>query len=913
MSCSLYILRKYWRKHLRTAFALLFSGLLLTAIITSVFLFIREEISREVESGYDSYGKYELLLSNVPDDFKNELTSAGSAFTHETITVPGKADFYGKQYTYGYADEGYSLLQAPMKDGSMPVSENEAAVEQSLLESAGYLGKVGDSITINGDRYILKGIIDKSFSRTLCEKAEYTADDEIPPNPIPLIYIGKPSAALTADYTIDMYSGADVITYDENDKTVIFGISDVAFVTQLEEIYSARNEDAFLHFVTNRHKHDIMDEQHLIDTNTLWFIIMSAICALISVLSFICILNIVFKERESTDRLLRNIGFSKAKSVGMYSAEAVLLFVIQTIFGILFGILFYVLTYAVRTVFMDMSRYSAFTSDPLVLGATANPFMIAVIFSAITICFGYLVFVPVALSSKKKKKRRLFRCFGSSAAMISRSLSNKGITLIQTAALSLIVFGTVLGYMRYTDDGKMFLNYLMFEFPPNYSVGMLDMEEDGISDYLHCNPIGAVTIGQDEAHGLKIAEYSYSSGLSDKDTENFRDAFSFGCIKNTFAVCDSETFAYNDNRHTKLQIDDDAKSSVSELSDEKYKSIFDTGKMSGKYCYNIPIRLADKKTLNVLSEYISGGLPDLSALDSGEQVILVQKTDRNVYKTGDSLEIMSLTANDSNYGIGKVAEHTFEIGATLTLNGLSDTDKLLRCLMDFGFNDEENDGYFLLTTAAGAASCGFSGAVYNSVYSFDEIDGGLIPPTAGMERTNLSELKNQEFINNVNKISGTVATVLIMSLLGFAAYFSCIGLKIKIKSYEISVLRALGTPLSRIRRKLFISNLRIPIVSTVIAWLAACGVQLFTSKMYDKVLIMEEQLESGSGTVDKSEISNIINNCFLNDEFWMVPLIKPLIIIFIAVSVITVILTMLSTTKFTSEISVQLNEERKRQ
>lgn len=28
-----------------------------------------------------------------------------------------------------------------MKNGSMPVSENEAAVEQSLLESVGYLGK----------------------------------------------------------------------------------------------------------------------------------------------------------------------------------------------------------------------------------------------------------------------------------------------------------------------------------------------------------------------------------------------------------------------------------------------------------------------------------------------------------------------------------------------------------------------------------------------------------------------------------------------------------------------------------------------------------------------------------------------------------------------------------------------------
>ena len=143
------------------------------------------------------------------------------------------------------------------------------------------------------------------------------------------------------------------------------------------------------------------------------------------------------------------------------------------------------------------------------------------------------------------------------------------------------------------------------------------------------------------------------------------------------------------------------------------------------------------------------------------------------------------------------------------------TDKTLRCLLDFGFQEKENSGCFLLTTAAGAASSGFSGAVYNNVYSSTDIDGGLVPPAAGMARTNLGEMKRQEAIDKFNRMSGTLATVLIMSLLGFAAYFSCIGLKIRMKSYEISVLRALGTPLSRIRRKLFISNLRIPVIATI--------------------------------------------------------------------------------------------------
>ena len=917
MSCYFYILCKYWRKHLRTALSLLFSGLLLTAIITSVFLFIREEINREVETGYDTFGKYDLILSGIPDDIKNELIPSDLTFTHETVTVPGKADFYGKEYNYGYTDKACNLLHVPMKNGSMPFFENEAAVEQSLLESVGYLGKTGDSITINGKQYILTGIIDKAYSeRPLCEKAEYTDDDEIPPDPLPLIYVGKPSDTATTGYTIDLYGGGGItVKNKESGELSIFGISDREFVTLIEEKYSSQNgDDAYLHFYANNHEENITDEQHLINRNTLWLIIMSSICALIAVLSFICVLNIVFRERENTGRLLHNIGFSKTKSTIMYATEAVMLFVAQTVFGIALGILFYSVSYSVRTGIMGMSGYSAFTTDPIVLGATADPLIIAVIFSAITITLGYLVFIPITLSSKKQKKKRLLHCSNSAEGILSRSLGSKGITLIQTVALSLIVFGTVLGYMRYTRDGKVVMNWLLFDFPPTYTIGSLDsldMEEDGIADYLSCPPITATSLGQDEAHNLKIANYGYTYGLSDNDTEKFTDALSFGYIENTFAVCDSETPAYKNSPETALQTDDDTIASVSELSDKEYKSFFGSDGIGGKFCYNIPIRLADEKTLNELSSYISGGLPDISALNSGEKVIMVQESGRNTYKVGDSIRIMGVTANDSNYGIGKVADHTFNIGATLTLNNLS--DKTLRCLLDFGFQEKENSGCFLLTTAAGAASSGFSGAVYNSVYSSTDIDGGLVPPAAGMTRTNLGEMKRQETIDKFNRMSGTLATVLIMSLLGFAAYFSCIGLKIRMKSYEISVLRALGTPLSRIRRKLFISNLRIPVIATAFAGLAAYGVQLFTNRMYDKVDIMKEQLESGIADFDESAASDIINNCFLNDEFWMVPLIKPLVIIFIAISIITVILTVLSTKKFTSEISVQLNEERKRQ
>ncbi len=97
-------------------------------------------------------------------------------------------------------------------------------------------------------------------------------------------------------------------------------------------------------------------------------------------------------------------------------------------------------------------------------------------------------------------------------------------------------------------------------------------------------------------------------------------------------------------------------------------------------------------------------MPDISALNSEEKVIMVQESGRNTYKVGDSIRIMGVTANDSNFGIGKVADHTFTVGATLTLNNLS--DKTLRCLIDFRLSGKRKQRMF---PANHCRRCGFFG------------------------------------------------------------------------------------------------------------------------------------------------------------------------------------------------------------
>lgn len=55
------ITMKYWKKHLKSAVALLFSGVLLTAIIFAALMSLREECVRFYERAFDN-----MCLSQTP-------------------------------------------------------------------------------------------------------------------------------------------------------------------------------------------------------------------------------------------------------------------------------------------------------------------------------------------------------------------------------------------------------------------------------------------------------------------------------------------------------------------------------------------------------------------------------------------------------------------------------------------------------------------------------------------------------------------------------------------------------------------------------------------------------------------------------------------------------------------------------
>ena len=204
--------------------------------------------------------------------------------------------------------------------------------------------------------------------------------------------------------------------------------------------------------------------------------------------------------------------------------------------------------------------------------------------------------------------------------------------------------------------------------------------------------------------------------------------------------------------------------------------------------------------------------------------------------------------------------------------------------------------------------------------------------SSGMEFFSYRQQKRERFLAKASQYGSAMLMISIMSLLGFAAYFNGIGMKIRLKEYEISILRAVGTPLKLIRKRLLIDGIKIPLIASGAALAVIKGLQILTSKVYDAYInsfcsFNSKQLDAlgqddgglalESLQVEEMQLDNYRDklhyNFFLDDELWKVDPVIPIMIIFAVMCAITILLTRKSFKRFTPDIASSLSKGRKRQ
>ena len=327
--------------------------------------------------------------------------------------------------------------------------------------------------------------------------------------------------------------------------------------------------------------------------------------------------------------------------------------------------------------------------------------------------------------------------------------------------------------------------------------------------------------------------------------------------------------------------------------------------------------LDDDLLIKDLEKYVVSGSINAQKLNAGKEIIFVASDEK--YSNINGSFTLCSAAGNTDFGIDEVVKSDVKIGAVVILP--KDMNRVLKYCV------KGSDDYNFLTTVSGAKQLKLHNAAYTEIFSAEHIDGGLIPMTSGMVLTSYSQLKSERFISKATSYGGTVMIIVIMSLLGFAAYWGGIDMKIRIKEYEISVLRAVGTPIKTIRRRLLIDSIKIPMISSVVAFIIVRIIQQITSKVYDIYINAfwefnnrfieadaesQERMIGESFTVDAYR-DKLHYNFFLDDELWKVNPVIPIIIIFAVMCIITILLTQKSFKRFTPDIASSLAKGRKRQ
>lgn len=906
MKTYIYLTLKYWQKHKKNAAALLFAGVLLTAVVFLTLMSNRERWVRQCHKVFDMYGHIGCVLVGSDDETLSKLTAGKTGYNYGAIYVYGTLGIDDKQFTYGTIDDKKNVMHIPLDEGRMPQTDTEIAASVKVLNALFWVGKCGDTIKLDDDTYTVVGIIDEDYDE------RYGVDEELrrfsASGPfdstyrIPSVYIGKcdkeplyridmlnnldgmPLIGSTLD-TVDRYL-YDVIR-EFNKKSLGWTDCGVGTGEAMVDVYEEGAEPSF-------------------------FLVIAMLGSIIAALSVYSILRNVFAERQSRIETLKKIGMTKRAVGCMYAVECAAYTLIQTFAGLVVGLGVYGGIFMFKTSVLREKPYSGFTDIKRVLSRSPDPFLFACVISVFVMVGAYLI---SAFSSKHKEKtpkkdrkpRSLFRCFG-------RVFRQKGVTVVQTVALTLIYFSVIMGYMYYTDNGKERLNRIDFssyrDHSNYYYINSFDMEKENIAEYYYSPLPGVTSLGNmnnEPYECFPFVEADYTGGFDDATAAKLPDYTTItGNIPHAIIVSD-EPKAYINEIDLSNEV---VRQTFLGLSDEKYQNFFEEGQLGSKNMYRIDTKLTTADSIGTLSEYILKGDINIDAINSGEEILVAYMGGMiPQFEIGETVELYTATAADSGYGVGGISSGEAKIGAILKI------PPDIGALKYYAVRNDQD--YNFLTTATGAEKIGLPYARYTEIYASEPMDGSVIPSSAKMSVMSLEKMKWDNLKDKIIKISGMAMITVLMVLIGFAAYFNGIGMKIREKKYEISALRAVGTSLSTIRKRILLGSIKIPVIAAVASYGMVKTVQFIMASVENyKVALYEMKNSNGGISNIDPEINQIklwMDRLFLQKGMWAVNAEIPTLILLAVICTATFLLTALALKKFKRDIAFDLNSGRTKQ
>ena len=909
MKTHIYLTLKYWKKHKKNAAALLFAGVLLTAVVFVAIMSNRERFVRKCHSDFDATGHFDLMIFNSDDELISEILNGEKGYRDDynygAIYVYGKMGTPEIQFTYGTLDDEHNIHHIPLDEGRLPETDTELIATVKVLDKFFWVGKCGDTITLDGKTYTVVGIINEVYDDGREGTDEelykwYLEDSWVYSTPyrIPSIFVGQCDKEPL--YRIDLFNKFWAYPFNNDWDTPY---SDYRHYLQDIigfEYCDFSNEE--ISYPPSYLEHDFS-----------FFMIIALIGSVIAVLSVCSVLRNIFTDRRPRIETLKNIGMSK-RSIGcMYAVECAVFTLLQTVIGIAVGLGAYGAILLFKTSFLGEKPYSGFTDIKHVIKMTDDPFLFAAIVSAAVMIAAYIlnaltVNVKRKIPNKKRKPASLSRCFG-------RVFRQRGVTAVQTASLMLICFSVLFGYILLTDNGKEYTIGVNYSPPSSdFYAGGFNMGENGIAEYYESYSPMISSMGHpdnDKSQNFPFIDISRTEGIDDTIADKLPEyTLVTGYLPQTFIASDEPIGL---GKEIDLS-NEEVRENFLYVSNEKYQNFFDEGQIGSKHMFRIETKITHSSNIATLSEYVVDGEINIEAINRGEEILVVFQGRKPRIKVGETVTICSVGGELQCTGIGDLSSAEVKIGALIQIYP-GEFDEIKYHTIRSGQDNISEQEYNFLTTASGGGALGLHCARYNEIFAFEPMDGGIIPYSAHMSVKAIAAMERDHAIQKALQYGSSLLILLVMSLLGFAAYFNGIGMKIRLRAYDISVMRAVGAPVSEVRRRLLLNSLKIPLIASALAYGIIKAMQLVMEKVYVRMLELTEQALASGESLDGplwSKIFALRRSFYLNDVMWQVNAEIPALILFAVICAVTFILTAIALKKFRGNIAGDLNEGRKR-
>lgn len=829
MKCNFYILRKYWMAHKGKAFTLLFSIILMTAMLSAVLLLERSDVRRELHRHYDLDGCYDNEFLNVQED-------QISAFTENDLVEEwGLSYLFGKVGTGtvyynlgGFDAEAAKLAHYPLTEGRMPENTGEIALTEQLRNALCLGAAVGDRVTIPiydqgcewlGEKeYTLVGVIDGENRNSFLD-----AETNIYSEPQAVVSYEEAKQYSNGSYNVLLTLKGDglfSLLPADDPRTEIYA----AYYASLPACSMApTSRQSAIQAMSGSMYQLETGENVPTSTKTKMLQIVSSFAAVVAMISLFSGITVVMQKRKDSFLVLRRIGFSARRLQGMLCMEGIVFLLIGLVCGLLLGVLFYEIVFGIQVHLLGMPDYRGYFVEWIVKKKTVDPWTIPALAAAVTTVAAYMIPIlqlkrSLSASGNKMKKHRKAARYLSQA--MSRILSQRSVECLQTVSLVCVMIAAMIGYLYCTFQQKdmqelhqigAIYNSDMVE--ESYVVnGVFDLKELGLDREL-------------SSHAGK--EFSYmaraqTAGLSDA---SLREMAENGA---------EEIYGYSSPFHLLFYTNGEEDPLNKMALDATYAERFETEETIAA----VPCVLLSDALMQQLAEAVGETLPEgiiyISASEEspvGTRTMLCAKTDELGLYPAETEE------KEVEFA-GHIQVRSEALGGYPILQyALSSAEQTAEQ------GSPTARGKIAVMSGSYAASMGFYQQTYDEVLlsmgettteeALTAMLAATLPAESMMHITSRFMIHEKYIKASINAYTTIAFLFVLLLCIHIVGYCNVWKLKLQTRSDRIAILRSMGLSRRKLQMHLSLQTLKIPVISTAVAAVFVVVFQKFMAHQYD--------------------------------------------------------------------------------